>query len=192
MSAILLFCTAKVPAQVINRLMEECAIPDDADNIFSLVRNPDQQRLDEWNTEPPVQDFDTGFVNASDAELRSLIEPLTQRSTAGATTSLCSDWIAVLDDKSEAQSAVVLHYSYPEDLWSGPIPALAELIQGEIWFKWRVPFKAVWTLFNAATSCGEPGIELFSRDEYQDSEGVLQAETPTKIINGEMDVPKDD
>lgn len=172
--------------------MEECAIPDDADNIFSLVRTRDQQRLDEWNTEPPVQEFSTGFEATSDGELRSRIRPLIQRSTAGASTSLASDWMAVLDDKSEAQSAVVLHYSLPEDLWSEPIASSAEVIEGRIWWKWRVPFKAAWTLFNAVDSCGDYGIELLSRDEYRDSQGVLQTEIPMMILDGEMKDPKED
>ncbi|KAK2589453.1 hypothetical protein QQS21_012869 [Conoideocrella luteorostrata] len=186
MSAILLFCTAKV----VDQLMEDCAIPHDADNIFSLVRTPDQEHLDEWKTEPPVQDFNTGFEAASDGELRNLIGPLIQRSTRGDSTSLASDWMAVLDDKSEAQSAVVLHYSYPQELWGEPIVGPAEVIQGTIWWKWRVPFEAAWTMFNVVCSCGYDGIELFSRDEYRNSEGVLQTEIPDKISSGEMEDPK--
>ncbi|KAK8148832.1 hypothetical protein G3M48_009042 [Beauveria asiatica] len=191
MSAILLFCTANVPAQVINRLMEECAIPEDAANIFSLVRTPDQERLDEWKTEPPVQEFSTGFAAASDQELRSQIRHLIQRSTGGASTSLAGDWMAVLDDQSEAQSAVVLHYSYPQDLWDEPIVGPAEVSEGTIWWKWRVPFKAAWTVFNAVGSCGYDGIELYSRDEYRDAEGVLQTEIPDMILMGEMEDPRE-
>ncbi|KID85116.1 hypothetical protein MGU_07726 [Metarhizium guizhouense ARSEF 977] len=191
MSAILLFCTAKVPAKVINQLMEESATAEDADNIFSLVRSPDQQRLDEWKTEPPVQDYDTGFEATPDAELRSLIEPLIQRSTNGNSTSLASDWMAVLDEKSEAQSAVVLHYSYPRELWEEAIVGPAEVGQGTIWWKWRVPFKAACTFFNAIDSCGFNAIELYSREEYRDAEGVLQTETPDKILAGEMQDPNE-
>ncbi|OAA53369.1 hypothetical protein ISF_08850 [Cordyceps fumosorosea ARSEF 2679] len=193
MSAILLFCTAEVPGRVIEKLMAECAIPENADNMFSLVRTPDQASLDEWATSPPIADFATGFASAPDAQLRALVEPLIKRSTGGASTSLAGDWLAVLDDKSEEQGAVVLHYSYALEDWDEqPIVGPAEVVDGTIWWKWRVPFKAAWTLWNAVDSCGYDGIELYSREEYRDAEGVLQTEIPDKILAGEMADPKQD
>ncbi|KAG8409543.1 hypothetical protein J3459_017370 [Metarhizium acridum] len=98
--------------------------------------------------------------------------------------------MAVLDEKPEAQSAVVLHYSYPQEVWDEPIVGPAEVGEGTILWKLRVPFKAAWTLFNAVGSCSYGGIELYSRDEYRNSEGVLQTEIPDKIITGEMEDSK--
>lgn len=169
--------------------MEECAIPEMAANFFSLVRTPDQETLDEWNTEPPVQDYDTGFEGKPDHELRNLAQPLIDRATRGKSTSLTTGWIAVLDEKSETQAAVVMHYSYPQEDWEEPIIGPAEISDGVIWWKWRVPFKAAWTIYNDVDSIGFDAIELYSRPEYQDSDGVLQTEMPEKIIKGEIEDP---
>ncbi|EFY91912.1 hypothetical protein MAC_02197 [Metarhizium acridum CQMa 102] len=159
-------------------------------SVMPLTAQDSDSNDYEWKTEPPVQDFNTGLEATSDCELRNLIRPLIQRSIGGDSTSLAGDWMAVLDEKSEAQSAVVLHYSHPQEVWVEPIVGPAEVGEGTIWWKLRVPFKAAWTLFNAVGSCGYDGIELYSRDEYRNSEGVLQTEIPDKIITGEMEDSK--
>ncbi|KAE8168599.1 hypothetical protein BDV40DRAFT_251139 [Aspergillus tamarii] len=190
MSAILLFCTSKIRASVINRLMTECAIPDDAFNIFSLVRTPNQEALDEWNTQPPVQDFDTGFEGKSDAELRKFFQDRLDKHTDTQTTSISDSWLAVLDDQSSSQNAVALHYTYDKSSWGpNPIPGPAEVFDDVIWWKWRVPFKSAWTFWNAVGSIGADAIEIYSRPEYTSSDGVLQTEIPEKIINGEIEDP---
>ncbi|OAA71582.1 hypothetical protein ISF_02133 [Cordyceps fumosorosea ARSEF 2679] len=161
-----------------------------ADNFFSLVRTRDQDALDEWNTQPPVQDYDTGFKGASDHELRNLVQPLIDRATQGKSTSITTGWIAALDDKSEAQAAVVMHYCYPQEDWGDePIVGRGKVSDGVIWWKWRVPFKAAWTVCNDIDSIGIDAIELYSRLEYQDADGVLQTEMPEKIIQGEIEDP---
>ncbi|KOC15879.1 hypothetical protein AFLA70_362g001420 [Aspergillus flavus AF70] len=190
MSAVLLFCTSKVRAGVINRLMNECAIPDNTFNFFSLVRTPDQEALDEWNTQTPVQDFDTGFEGKSDAELRRFFQDRLDKHTDTQTTSISDSWLAVLDDKSPSENAVVLHYTYDKSSWGpGPIPGPAEVMDDVIWWKWRVPFKSAWTFWNAIGSAGADAIEIYSRPEYTSSDGVLQTEIPEKIINGEIEDP---
>ncbi|OGM41684.1 hypothetical protein ABOM_009984 [Aspergillus bombycis] len=190
MSAILLFCTSNVRASVINRLMNECAIPEDASNIFSLVRTPNQETLDEWHTEAPVQEFDTGFEEKRDAELRRFFQERLDQHTDTQTTSISDSWLAVLDDKSPSQSTVVMHYTYDKSSWGpSPIPGPAEVSGDTIWWKWRVPFKSAWTFWNAVGSIGADAIEIYSRPEYISSDGVLQTEIPEKIINGEIEDP---
>jgi hypothetical protein len=172
--------------------MQESALPDGAFNIFSLVRTPDQA-LDEWNTEPPVQDFDTGFDGKSDTELRKFLQERLDEHTDTQTTSISDSWLAVLDNKSPSQNTVVLHYAYEKSSWgSGSIPGPAEFSDDNktIWWKWRVPFKSAWTFWNAVGSIGADAIEIYSRAEYRNSEGILQTETPQKIIDGEIEDPK--
>ncbi|KAB8228978.1 uncharacterized protein BDW43DRAFT_199717 [Aspergillus alliaceus] len=191
MSAVLLFCTSKVPASTINRLMQECALPDGAFNFFSLVRTPDQETLDEWNTEPLIHDFDTGFEGKRDTELREFFQARLDKHTDSQTTSISDSWIAVLDDESRSQNTVVLHYSYERSSWGpNPIPGPAEVSGDTIWWKWRVPFRSAWTFWNTISSVGEDAIEIYSRPEYISSDGVLQTETPEKIIDGEIEDPK--
>ena len=51
--------------QVVNQLIQESMNEDERDvedyQMFSLVRNYDQETLDEPSTKPPVQDFTTSF-----------------------------------------------------------------------------------------------------------------------------------
>ena len=170
--------------------MNECAIPEDAFNIFSLVRTPNQETLDEWQTQTPVQEFDTGFEGKSDAELRRFFQECLDKHTDTQTTSISDSWLAVLDDKSPSQGTVVMHYTYDKSSWGpNPIPGPAEVSDDTIWWKWRVPFQSAWTFWNAVGSIGADAIEIYSRPEYTSSDGVLQTEIPEKIINGEIEDP---
>lgn len=193
MSGILLFCTDQVQAQVINQLMEDCTFPDPdlAYNIFSLVRTPDQPDIDKTNTSPPVEDFTTGFLGKSDAELRLFPRMRLPQMEHG--QNINKGWVGILDKKSMSTQTVVLHYSYPKHLWDGtfpgaPVPANGEVFDqdGRIWWKQRVPFKHAWTFFNSLES--DPTfdtVELYGKPELL-KDGVLDMDTAYKILEGDM------
>lgn len=50
--------------------MQGCSIPEDRQNIVSLVCTLDQITLDNFSPNPPISPFSTGFLNKSDTELR--------------------------------------------------------------------------------------------------------------------------
>ncbi|BCR92236.1 uncharacterized protein ACHE_80136A [Aspergillus chevalieri] len=157
MSTILLFCTAQMPARVINCLMTDYALPEQAANIFSLVRDPSQEILDEWQSDPPIPDFTIGFKGASDAEIRCYARNLLEDLTSHHASSLSTRWIAVLDDKSPTEDTVVIHHNMRKSSWVELleereeevfIPGQAEVNEADdsIWWKWRIPCKSTFNI----------------------------------------------
>jgi len=183
--------------------MTDCALPEQAANIFSLVRDPSQEILDEWQSDPPIliPDFTTGFKGASDAEIRcyarSRLEDLTSRHAS----SLSTRWIAVLDDKSPTEDTVVIHSNMRKSSWVELleereeevfIPGQAEVNEADdsIWWKWRIPFKSGFNIWNNIQSLGWEALELYSRDEYLGEDGIVQAHIPDQIVDGKLPDPK--
>lgn len=146
--------------QVINRLMQDSSIPEHGRNIFSLVRTPDQTTLDNFNSNPPINPFSTGFLNTPDTELRRYTRQRISDLERERSISLSSKWVAVLDERSVTDNTVVIHryetkseweqlQREAEGEWVG-IPGMAENNEDDdsIWWKWRVPFDAVFHLYN--------------------------------------------
>lgn len=176
--------------------MTEFSRASEDPNIFCLVRTPDQEHFDEWGTEPPVQDFTTGFKNATDSELRRYTKNrVTELKCAGDEGGLCHEWVAKLDERSCHDSTVVLQYCMDRLDWATMledaevefhIPGQTDVSDEEIWWKWRVSFGDAFQLFNSVDDGELHMIELYTRPEYLDSEGVLHVDIPRKIIKGEI------
>ncbi|GLA04852.1 hypothetical protein AnigIFM60653_004916 [Aspergillus niger] len=199
MTSIFLFCTSNVPANMINQFMTEFADASEDPNIFCLVRTPDQEQFDEWGTEPPVQDFTTGFENASDTALRLYTQNrIDELKDAGKAGGLTPGWLAKLDERSRHDSTVVLQYRKIKANWAQAledaeeqfqIPGQADVDDQNIWWKWRVPFADAFQLFNSVDEGVPDMIRLFTRPEFMDSEGVLHVDVPRQIIKGEIPDP---
>ncbi|SPB44267.1 hypothetical protein CAN33_0049965 [Aspergillus niger] len=199
MMSIFLFCTSNVPANTINQFMTEFADASEDPNIFCLVRTPDQDQFDEWGTEPPVQDFTTGFENASDSALRLYTQNrIDELKDAGKAGGLTPGWLAKLDERSRNDSTVVLQYRKIKANWAQAledaeeqfqIPGQADVDDQNIWWKWRVPFADAFQLFNSVDGGVPDMIRLFTRPEFMDSEGVLHVDVPRQIIKGEIPDP---
>ncbi|EYE96661.1 uncharacterized protein EURHEDRAFT_452686 [Aspergillus ruber CBS 135680] len=201
MSGILLFCTAPVPASVINRLMQDSSIPKHGRNIFSLVRTPDQTTLDNFNSNPPINPFSTGFLSTPDTELRRYTRQRISDLERERSISLSSKWVAVLDERSVTDNTVVIHryetkseweqlQREAEEEWVG-IPGTAEINEEEdsIWWKWRVPFDAVFHLYNHVETFSWRGVALWARPEYLGEDGIVMVRFPVGIISGGMEDP---
>lgn len=172
--------------------MEDCVLPDPgfAVNFFSLVRTPDQPDIDDWATEPPVNDFTTGFLGKTDSELRRFPAERIPQVEHGQTVD--QRWVAVLDERSMSTQTLVLHNSYAVNLWNKvhpekPIPAGREVFEdGRIWWKWRVPFKHAWTFYNSLESDPtDTTLNLYARPELHKDE-VVDMDTVQKIMDGNM------
>ncbi|PWY65662.1 hypothetical protein BO94DRAFT_540783 [Aspergillus sclerotioniger CBS 115572] len=171
----------------------------DCPDLFCLVRTPDQAEYDGWGTPLPVSDFSTGFKDATDAELRlftqTKIKELGENKNAGR---LEPDWIAVLDERSPRDATVVLHYNEALSLWAQSledaevpfhIPGDADVSEGKIWWKWRLPISGAHHLFNSVDGGDFVILGLYSRPEYKGADGVVNVEIPYKIICGEIKDP---
>lgn len=49
-----------------------------------------------------------------------------------------------------------------------------------------MPFRYAWAIWNSISSCDLEVLELYSRPEYLGSDGVVDAETCDKIVNGQL------
>lgn len=174
--------------------MEDCTLPDPefAVNFFSLVRIPDQPDVDDWATDPPVNNFTTGFLGKTDTELRRFPTERIPQMEHGQTVD--KNWVAVLDERSMSTETVVLHNSYARNLWDkvhpgAHVPAGGEVFgDGRIWWKWRVPFKHLWTFYNSFES--DPTamtLNLYTGPELHKDE-VVDMDTVQKIMDGEMTI----
>lgn len=181
--------------------MTDCALPDQAANIFSLVRDPPQKTLDEWQSDPPILYFTTGFEGASDDEIRCYTRNRLEDLTNCHSISLSTRWVAVLDEWSPTQDTVVMHYNMQKSSWvelleeRGEemfIPGQVEVNEAEdsIWWKWRIPFKSAFNIWNNIQSLGWEALELYSRDEYLGEDGIIQAHIPDQIVDGKLPDPK--
>lgn len=104
------------------------------------------------------------------------------------------NWVAVLDERSMSTETVVLHNSYARNLWDkvhpgAHVPAGGEVFgDGRIWWKWRVPFKHLWTFYNSFES--DPTamtLNLYTGPELHKDE-VVDMDTVQKIMDGEMTI----
>lgn len=181
--------------------MTDCALPEQAANIFSLVREPSQETLDEWQSDPPIPNFTTGFKGASDAEIRRYAHNRLDDLTSRQASSLSPSWIAVLDVKSSTEDTVVMHHTMRKSSWLEMleereeemfIPGQAEVNEAEdsIWWKWRIPFRSAFNIWNNIQNVGWEALELYSRDEYLGEDGIVQAHIPDQIVNGKLPDPK--
>lgn len=180
--------------------MTGCTLPEQAANIFSLVRDPSQGTLDERQSDPPIADFTTGFEGASDAEIRCYTRNRLEDLTSRHASSLSTRWIAILDDKSPPGDTVTMHHNIRRSSWVELleeredvfIPGQAEVNEAEdsIWWKWRVSFKSVFNIWNYIQILGWEALELYSRDEYLGEDGIVQARIPDQILDGKLPDPK--
>lgn len=137
---------------------------------------------------PPAEDLVTGFKDQSEAQIRQYFHRfLAQKGTMGKITRV---WFAVLDSQSVSQSTIVLHYRMAKSFWDEIHDEVPETPQykicgdGNIWWKWRVPFRYAWTVWNSISSCDLEVLELYSRPDYLGLDGVVDAETCDQIVNG--------
>lgn len=165
--------------------MIDCTIPSLASNIFSLVRDPDQSTLDNPNSNPPIEDFQTGFKGYSDTDLRQYAKQRTTDLRRQRNHSLVAEWIAVLDQRSVEEGNVVMHHFMEKSAWEDMLQD-AEVNEAEdsIWWKWRVPFVSAFQLWNSVESLEWAGLELYSRPEYLGEDGVVQTHIPDQIVGG--------
>ena len=181
--------------------MTDCTIPSLASNIFSLVRDPDQSTLDNPNSNPPIEDFQTGFKEYSDTDLRQYAKQRTTDLRRQRNHSLVAEWIAVLDQRSVEEGNVVMHHFMEKSAWEDMlqdaeqevcIPGQAEVNEAEdsIWWKWRVPFVSAFQLWNSVESLEWAGLELYSRPEYLGEDGVVQTHILDQIVGGDLVDPK--
>ena len=84
--------------------MADCALPEQAANIFSLVCYPSQETLDEWHSNPPIPDSTTGFGGASGAKLRFYTRERLAELRRHHASSLSRRRIAVLDGRSPTET----------------------------------------------------------------------------------------
>ncbi|KAE8416559.1 hypothetical protein BDV36DRAFT_284455 [Aspergillus pseudocaelatus] len=162
--------------------MTDCAAPKEAINIFSLVRDPSQDPLDEFHSNPPISDFTTGFEGAPDAELRHFATECVTDLAHTQVTSLTISWIAVLDERSLSEITVVMHHYRSKSVWEQTMrESDVDEAEDSIWWKWRVPFSSSFNLWNNIMSLGKDALELYSREEYLGEDG---------IVDGEVEDPK--
>ncbi|QIW96691.1 hypothetical protein AMS68_002209 [Peltaster fructicola] len=132
MSTNLLFVTAKLSVKRVNDFLtkapevERAILPD---SIFFLVEDshvPYEKIFNETSTEPPVSDFQSGFIGASDDDLWKQLESYSdaERKQDHAGT-LHEEIIVVLDKESEKDDTVSMLYRKQD---------------GEK-TKWRAPFR---------------------------------------------------
>ncbi|PWY71250.1 hypothetical protein BO83DRAFT_389561 [Aspergillus eucalypticola CBS 122712] len=168
----------------------------DCPNFFCVVRTPGQAIFESYGTELPISDFSTGFKDATDTELRlwarNKISELREHGNEGM---LQSYWIAVMDEQSEQDSTIVLHYNEELSLWAQcledaelpfNIPGDADVSEDEIWWRWRLPISGAHHLFNGVEDGDFVMIELFSRPEYVGPNRVVNIDIPVEIIRGEI------
>ncbi|OOF90922.1 hypothetical protein ASPCADRAFT_518814 [Aspergillus carbonarius ITEM 5010] len=201
MSVFFLFCTADMPASMLNDFMDQFRHyhSDDCPNFFCVVRTPDQTDFDPWGTEIPMSDFSTGFQNATDAELRLFARnKISQLRDKGRRGQLDDNWIAIMDERSRWDGTVIMQFNKKLSMWTQvledaeepfEIPGDTDISGDDIWWKWRVPFAGAPQLFNSV-DCGDPVmIRLYSRPEYKGADGVVDVDIPRKIIRGEIKDP---
>lgn len=58
------------------------------------------------------------------------------------------------------------------------------------WWKWRVPFRYVYIFFNDLKFCEPKIVDMFVRRDFIDSEGILDVDTPRKIMGRVIDDPR--
>ena len=99
-------------------------------------------------------------------------------------TTLISNSIAVLDERSITDSTFIIHQCHSKDFWEDdPIVGPAEVTDdGDIWWKWRVPFKKSWAFWLAVSnmSIALDTIPAVSEPDYHSSEGMVDTETALK------------
>ncbi|KAI2815000.1 hypothetical protein CBS115989_7999 [Aspergillus niger] len=198
MSDIMTMFTANMPASVFNQLFEESQTAENACPFLTLVRYPEQEEVDKWGTEAPIQDFETGFLGKNDDELRQYFRRFFSERPPSEQGMIVENWMAVLDDQSAANSTIVLHHGMKKSMWDDlheyepekEIFGKGKLCEdGYIWWKWRVPFKYSYSFFIAIEHCDFEVLELSCRPEHQDSRGIVDYETCWKIICGEIRDP---
>lgn len=95
---------------------------------------------------------------------------------------------------------MVLYHGVEKVLWDKDHddPGVDSTIPGEyrirddgcIWWQWRVPFRLAWVFLIDIEYCSEEVCELYSRPEYRAWDGVVDAETCHRIVQGELPDPK--
>lgn len=177
--------------------MTDCTTPSLTSNIFSIIRDPNQPTLDNPNTNPPIEDFQTGFEGYSDTDLRQYAKQRIADLRRQKNHSLTTEWIAVLDQRSAAEGNVVIHHYMEKSEWEDSlqdaeqevrIPGQADVNEAEdsVWWKLRVPFGSAFNLWNNVESLGWEGLELYCRPEYLGEDGVVQAHIPDQIVTGDF------
>lgn len=163
-----------------------------------MIRAPTQEVNNLYGTDPPTEDFETGFRGQSDDEIHHFVQRLFAEGRG--IGFLEKRWFAILDGESTSQSAVVLYHGRKKSLWDKDHedPEVDSTIPGEhrirdngfIWWKWHIQFRFAWTFFVDIEYCSEEVLELYSRPEYQALGEVVDAETCHKIVKAELPDPK--
>ena len=86
--------------------------------------------IDNPGTEPPVEDFESGFIGATDDELWQTVEAYSDEDRKGRAATLDRDILVVLDDISAFKNTIKMLYN-PRG-------------EGEHKQAWRVDFLYVW------------------------------------------------
>ncbi|OJJ70092.1 hypothetical protein ASPBRDRAFT_181708 [Aspergillus brasiliensis CBS 101740] len=194
MSTFFLFCTADVPASILNNFMDQFrkAYSEDITNIMCVVRSPEQTYFEDWGTELPITDFSTGFKGATNTELRAFTQTkIAELGARGEAGSLEPNWIAVMDERSLRDGTVVMHFgkelsTWVQDLEDAEEPfeisGNADIEGDDIWWTWRVPFAGAQQVYNSV-DCGDPPmIQLYPRPEFLGPDEVANVDIIRKMI----------
>lgn len=190
--------SANLSCQVFNQIMHETLQVENGSPFLTILRTPDQQEIDEWGTEAPIEDFETGFLGKREDELRRFYRQWLAKTPGSLQGDVNEHMMAVLDERSAIDSTMILYWGMKKHHWDDyckfqpgkPITGNGNLCEdGYIWWKWRVPFKHAFELFLKAEHCDTEVVELFCRPEYQVPDGVVDYETCNKILNLEIPDP---
>ncbi|BCR88162.1 uncharacterized protein ACHE_40726S [Aspergillus chevalieri] len=154
--------------------MHETLQVDNGFPFLTILRTPDQQEIDKWGTESPIENFETGFLGRSEDELRRFYRQWLAETPGSSQGDVNENMMAVLDERSAIDSTMILYWGMKNRHWDDycefqpdkPITGNGRLCEdGYIWWKWRVPFKHAFELFLTAEHCDTEVVELFCRPE---------------------------
>ncbi|CAD0094381.1 unnamed protein product, partial [Aureobasidium mustum] len=104
MTTYLLFCTAEVSTETINKLLKQPEI-----NCFVLARDPSQTCFDHWRTNPPISPFKNGFLGWSASQIQQYLRDQLSESALDPQTNITGEEFAILDQRSIEDETVLIY-----------------------------------------------------------------------------------
>ncbi|KAK2882511.1 hypothetical protein FQN49_000277 [Arthroderma sp. PD_2] len=186
------FCTANLPADVINKLLEDTQLAEMAYPVLSIIRTPDQKEFDE-GTLWPIEEFTTGFLGMSEDDIIRFHRQLEQTGVYKG-TDMVTEWVAILDEESARQSTVVLYHCQEREHWIDEgkdqrIGYFTEYEDGYFFWKWRMPASHIYSAFAFIDHTLEEALSYYCRPELIGPDGVFDVATYDKVIRGEIQLP---
>ena len=110
-----LFCTAQIPADKINKLLQAAEQSSKAGNVWTLIRN-NAQKSAEKPTEQPVEDFETSFKKASLETLGKFCkDKFSQDNPKSQKPYIADEDYAVMDERTLKDDTILL---VKYDVWT--------------------------------------------------------------------------